>query len=466
MTESESPAFSWVCPQCTRRVPRKLTQCRCGYKPNDLADTAPTVLAAAVGDQRATTIAAAAAVAIAAVAGVWYGMHLRRPAEQPAPMTMTAGTPSFPLRARAVEQPRPLAPQPDPIRPVSKEVPAPAVAKVPPVVPTGAASASTSLEDLVSRLLPAVVTVQTSLARGSGFFVAADTILTNVHVVGSEAGVTIRRSNGAWTNARVDSTSAAYDIAVLKVERPLASQPTIPMGSATTARVGQEVIAIGTPLGFLENTVSRGIVSALRDVEGATVVQTDAAINPGNSGGPLLDRNGVAIGIIKSGYQGRDGLSFAVAIDHARAVLEGRPAPVFAATASPSPYKPLDPAVASPAEQHRAEGAAAFDKAIAQLARLASALDDNWQAFKGSCYGGRVAGTFDHEWFALWDQHAMQGAVAPGCGPWFNDIRRKAQDIRDGVLAADEAARQADVYPGARRDLLRRYGLDYAGWGR
>jgi hypothetical protein len=60
----------------------------------------------------------------------------------------------------------------------------------------------------------------------------------------------------------------------------------------------------------------------------------------------------------------------------------------------------------------------------------------------------------------------MQGAVSPGCAGSFDDIRRNAESIRDAVLAFEEAARQADVYPGTRRDVLRRYHLDYAGWAR
>src|SRR5207248_1050589 len=116
-------------------------------------------------------------------------------------------------------------------------------------------------------------------ARGTGFFVAADTILTNVHVVTSNATVTIHSADGHTTTARVEARSPQYDIAVLKVSNPQPFHPIITMGSATTARVGQEVIAIGTPLGFLENTVSRGIISALRDVDNATMIQTDAAIN-------------------------------------------------------------------------------------------------------------------------------------------------------------------------------------------
>jgi len=95
----------------------------------------------------------------------------------------------------------------------------------------------------------------------------------------------------------VGGSAPAFDIAMLKISNPLADQPTIPIGSALAARVGQEVIAIGTPLGFLQNSVSRGIVSGLRQVDGATMIQTDAAINPGNSGGPLVDLKGRVIGI-------------------------------------------------------------------------------------------------------------------------------------------------------------------------
>src|SRR5213596_3868254 len=97
------------------------------------------------------------------------------------------------------------------------------------------------------------------------------------------------------------------------------------MGSAMRARAGQEVMALGSPLG-LQNTVTRGIVSAVRQVGALTLVQTDAAINPGNSGGPLLARNGEVIGITTMSMRSAvaQGLSFAVAIDHAAALLAGK----------------------------------------------------------------------------------------------------------------------------------------------
>ena len=405
-----------------------------------------------------------AALTVVAGGGLWWLTRARPVAEATSPSAVTSPRPASPASPSA-KPPVAKPPSPDPTAAVTA-TPTPPVVHNAVELPTPPAPASASLEDLVSRASPAVVTIEASSGRGSGFFVARDTILTNVHVVTSNTTVTVRRPDGSTTTARVEVLSAPFDIAVLKASNPIANQPILPMGSAAGARVGQEVIAIGTPLGFLQNTVSRGIVSALRDVDGATMIQTDAAINPGNSGGPLLDRAGTAIGIIKSGYNGRDGLSFAVAIDHARAVLDGRLSSVPSAAATSSQYRAISPAVASPLDQRRNDASKMFEQAIAQIARRADVLDARWRAFRTNCYEGRIAGSFDREWYALWDQRAMQGAVAPGCGVYFGEIRQAAETIRDAVVAAEETARQADVYPGARRDVLRHWRLDYAGWSK
>jgi hypothetical protein len=327
---------------------------------------------------------------------------------------------------------------------------------------------SASLEDVISRAMPAVVRVETGVGTGSGFFVAPDTILTNAHVVSGSTSVTIRRAGGTSAPARVDTTDADIDVAVLHLMNSEANQPTLAMGSATRVRAGQEVIALGSPLGVLQNTVTRGIVSAVRQIGAVTLVQTDAAINPGNSGGPLLDRAGEVIGITSLNIPSHQGLGFAIAIDHAKSLLEGkRPAQTSAGT----PLTNLNQALASksaPSESDtlRQQGASAYEQAIAQLARRADNLDGRWRSFTGACYEGRVTGSFDREWFALWEPRAMQGAVSRGCGSELNDIRRLAEGIRTEVDAVGEAARRADVYPGTRRDALRKYRLDYAGWSR
>jgi len=119
------------------------------------------------------------------------------------------------------------------------------------------------LEDLISRSLPAVVRVETAGGLGTGFFVSPDTILTNVHVVSGNTSVTIRRAGGITQTARVDTTAPELDIAIVRISNPDSDQPTLAMGSASQTRAGQEVIALGSPLG-LQNTVTRGIVSAVR----------------------------------------------------------------------------------------------------------------------------------------------------------------------------------------------------------
>src|SRR5207249_11534307 len=159
------------------------------------------------------------------------------------------------------------------------------------------------------------------------------------------------------------------DIAVVRVGRADPNQATLQMGSALRARAGQEVIALGTPLG-LQNTVTRGIVSAVRQVGAVTLVQTDAAINPGNSGGPLLDRSGEVIGITTMGMRSAvaQGLSFAVAIDHASALLAGkRPS-----AASGTPITSLNdamraPRTASESESVRLQATRGYEQGLAQV---------------------------------------------------------------------------------------------------
>ena len=313
--------------------------------------------------------------------------------------------------------------------------------------------------------MPAIVLVEASGGRGSGFFVAPDTLLTNVHVVGRNSSVTIRRASGEVVPARVESTAPQVDIAVLKVSAIDKAQPVLTLGSTGSARIGQEVFAIGSALGLLQNTLTRGIVSGIRQTPTATLVQTDAAVNPGNSGGPLIDRTGRVVGIVTMGYTDRQGLNFAVGIDHARPILEGKPAhatappvaPAAAAVRGPSPSLP------SETEQTRAQGERMYEQAMGQLARRADSLDNAWRQYGTSCYKGRAAGALDRAWFVVFDEH---GSVSPGCDRWFADFRRQAAEVASGVIAAEELARQADVYPGVRRDARRRNRLDYAGWER
>ena len=390
--------------------------------------------------------AALLAIAVTALAGAfwWTNRHPPRPA-----MTQTSAPMPEP-RDAAGSTPEPLL-NDVPETPDDPEPPAPETVADEPAVP--------ALEDVISVVMPAVVTIQTGSSRGSGFFVTPDTLLTNVHVVGANSTVTVVRPNGTTTAARVQSTETAFDIAVLKVADILSNQTVIPLGTAGSIRLGEEVIAIGTPLGFLQNTVSRGIVSGVREVRGASLIQTDAAINPGNSGGPLIDRRGAVIGIVTSAYVNSNGLAFAVSVEHLRSALDGRSA-AASLSDSGTAYDALAPTVTSPDDQRRADGVRAYEEAIGQLSTHADALDRDWKSFVSSCYQGRIVGAFDRDWFALWDGRAMQGVVSPGCVPYFNDLKRLAGEIRQAVIQNDEIARQVGIYPGTRRDVLHKYRLE------
>ena len=459
MKDPESLEFSRACPQCRRRVPITVTTCRCGRRLAEAGEPSPPVETVAVPGQARTAGPSAltiAAVALAASVVTYYWPRQRTdvPAMPAAPSSVqSAGN----VPAPDVDPPG--TPQPE----AGTDATPPSAAE-PPAADTE--RALPALEDVISRAMPAVVRVEVNGASGSGFFVTPDTVLTNVHVVTSHTLVTIRRQDGTTIPARVDATAPDLDIAILRIANADPAQATLPMASGSRARAGQEVIALGTPLG-LQNTVTRGIVSAVRLLGAVTLVQTDAAINPGNSGGPLLSRTGDVIGITTMGVQSAQGLSFAVAIDHAKALIDGRRPPGAIGT----PLSSLNEALtgrppATETETRRDQGARVFEQAIGQLARRADALDERWRDFQRSCYAGRVAGRFDREWFALWDPRAMEGVVAPACRPAFADLRRVAEEIHAGVLAAGEAARRADVYPGGQRDTLRRHRLDYAGWDR
>jgi serine protease Do len=159
-----------------------------------------------------------------------------------------------------------------------------------------------------------------SRALGSGFIVQSDgLILTNAHVVKNASSVTVKLSDQREFPAKVVGIDEATDIAVLKISaRDL---PTVTLGDAGHVRVGEWVVAIGSPFGF-ENTATAGIVSAtaraLPHQSYVPFIQTDAPVNPGNSGGPLFNARGEVIGInsqIYTGTGGYQGLSFAIPID-------------------------------------------------------------------------------------------------------------------------------------------------------
>lgn len=156
--------------------------------------------------------------------------------------------------------------------------------------------------------------------QGSGFIVSADgIILTNAHVVKDASEVTVKLTDRREFRAKVLGSDPKTDIAVLKIDAR--NLPTLQLGSTKDLKVGEWVLAIGSPFGF-ENTVTAGVVSAkgrsLPDDSYVPFLQTDVAINPGNSGGPLLNARGEVVGINSQIYSrsgGYQGVSFAIPID-------------------------------------------------------------------------------------------------------------------------------------------------------
>ena len=162
---------------------------------------------------------------------------------------------------------------------------------------------------------------------GSGFIVDKNGIvLTNAHVVADADEVVVKLTDQREFRAKVLGSDAATDVAVLKIEAK--DLPVVRLGDPAKTRVGDWVVAIGTPYG-LDNTVTSGIVSAKsRSLPGDGVVgfiQTDAAVNPGNSGGPLFNLDGEVVGInsqIFSRSGGFQGVAFAIPIDIALNVAD------------------------------------------------------------------------------------------------------------------------------------------------
>jgi putative serine protease PepD len=172
---------------------------------------------------------------------------------------------------------------------------------------SSATTAETQQEAAIAKIEPSVVEIEVKTAQGeqigSGVIIDAQgDIVTNNHVINGGQTISVVLNNGNTEQAQIVGTNAADDLAVLHIQ-PFAKMTVAQIGNSSALTVGQEVLAVGNPLGITE-TATEGIVSALnRSVtESASVtisnaIQTSAAINPGNSGGALINLQGQLIGI-------------------------------------------------------------------------------------------------------------------------------------------------------------------------
>ncbi|MGZ8372841.1 MAG: DegQ family serine endoprotease [Rhodoplanes sp.] len=166
-----------------------------------------------------------------------------------------------------------------------------------------------------------------SQSLGSGFIITADGfVLTNAHVVEAAEEITVKLTDKRELRAKVIGSDRRTDIALLKIDAT--GLPYVRFGNPERLRVGEWVVAIGSPFGF-ENTVTAGIVSAkgrsLPQENFVPFIQTDVAVNPGNSGGPLFNLRGEVVGINSAIYSrtgGFMGLSFAIPIDVANDIVQ------------------------------------------------------------------------------------------------------------------------------------------------
>jgi S1-C subfamily serine protease len=251
----------------------------------------------------------------------------------------TAATPPASSAAFPGAAATPPAGQAAPATPGPATPPAGQAAPATPAPATG----ERSIVDIVKAVSPAVVTIVADgatqegsifgqggqgTATGSGvIFDARGLVLTNRHVVaGNPTKITVNLKDGRSLDGSVYGIDTLTDLAIVKVEGT--DLPTAPIGDSSTIEVGQEAIAIGSPLGEFTDSVTSGIISALGrsiQVQDGTLlsnlIQTDTAINPGNSGGPLLDRSGNVIGINTAVAGGAQGIGFAIPINIARPLL-------------------------------------------------------------------------------------------------------------------------------------------------
>lgn len=177
------------------------------------------------------------------------------------------------------------------------------------------------------RFAPQMPREREAQSLGSGFIISSDGyIMTNAHVVDSADKITVRLTDKREFSAKVIGADKRTDVALLKIEAT--GLPKIVAGNPDNLKVGEWVVAIGSPFGF-DSSVTAGIVSAkgrsLPQENFVPFIQTDVAINPGNSGGPLFNMNGEVVGINSQIYTrsgGSMGLSFAIPIDVATQVTE------------------------------------------------------------------------------------------------------------------------------------------------
>lgn len=256
------------------------------------------------------------------------------------------------------------------------------------------ASAQDALPELVRRIKPSAVAIETfgakgeKLTRGSGFFIARDRVVTNLHVIENANRAEIHLANGTVFAVKgVIATDGEGDLALLSVDVPANQAVPIPM-ERTVPQEGESIVVIGNPFG-LEGSVSNGIVSAVREIPGyGKVIQITAAISPGSSGSPVVNMRGQVIGVAT--LQAAEGQSLNFAVPSER-VVQMKPSTVQTFSDLSSNTKKSNRAIA---ERYYTQGLGflsrdEWTKALPYFEKAAETDNDYAEAWyqAGFCYG-------------------------------------------------------------------------------
>ena len=267
---------SWKCEFCGRTVPARVEKCYCGRT----RSVAPIAAARSPEPQRvsATRLSITAAIVVVLACTAWY--YAAKGLADPIP-------------------PRPGARARDESRPVIRASSKDPDAALPPS------------DDIVQRALPALVLVETSASRATGFYIAPDLIATTRRAMGSDSTAAIATPDGKQMNAVMVQSAYRQDVAVLRTQgAPLFTQALL-LGRTNDVRNGDAVVRLSWP-----NTVAAGLVRSVRHHDQFLVdlVETTLVAQPEDEGAPLLNRFGQVVGVVTTKHVGTPGSGFAVGL--------------------------------------------------------------------------------------------------------------------------------------------------------
>jgi S1-C subfamily serine protease len=319
-----------------------------------------------------------------------------------------------------------------------------------------------SLERIIREVLPSVVSIEADGRIGSGFFIQPGRVATNYHVLNGRHVAKVKLKNGLTFRARLFRRAETHDLAILELLDGQVEHTVVDLGSVNDLHPGEEVVAIGSPLG-LKNTVTRGIVSALRTVDEITLVQTDAAINPGNSGGPLIDNQGRVIGLntvkLQFGSIG-ESLALAVAIDHLSDLIAGdvplTPLPIAWLTIE------KEPSCMSPKELVHHQ----FKLKLEELSNRSNDVDSIWARYQEQCAAcPSYQGMHGRDWFVIWDNASLISYPNNReCQYLFYEMSDLAEKIGREMWSAEQQARRDGIEEDDRCFFRRHYQMEWSGW--